>query len=77
MRTVQMTLEEDLLREVDRLAKRLRTTRSAFTRQALRAALKRYEVRQLEARHRRGYNQQPVTKGEFDSWEDEQVWGDQ
>ncbi len=76
MRTVQMTLEEDLLREVDRLAKRLRTTRSAFTRQALRAALRRHETRQLEARHRRGYTQKPVKKGEFDSWEHEQVWGD-
>ncbi len=42
MRIVQMTLDEDLVNAVDRVSKRLRTSRSAFTRKALREALDRY-----------------------------------
>lgn len=75
MRTVQMTLEESLVREVDRMAKNLKTTRSAFTRDALRLALAQIRVRKLEADHRRGYAKKPVREGEFAAWENEQVWG--
>lgn len=76
MRTVQMTLDEDLVSAVDRAAKRLRTTRSAFTRDALRAALARIRIRELERRQREGYARKPVTRGEFSVWEREQVWVD-
>ena len=38
MKTVQMTLDENLVKAVDSAAKKLGTTRSAFTRQALRSA---------------------------------------
>ena len=39
MKTVQLTLDEPLVAEVDRVVKELGTSRSAFTRSALRAAL--------------------------------------
>ena len=39
MKTVQMTLEEALVKSVDQAAKKLHTTRSAFTRLALKEAL--------------------------------------
>ena len=45
MKAVQMTLEEDLVAAVDRVARRLKTTRSAFARDALRVALARYRAR--------------------------------
>ncbi len=76
MRTVQMTLDEDLVTAVDRTARRLRTTRSAFTRDALRAALARVRVRELERKQHAGYLRKPVGKREFAMWEREQVWGD-
>ncbi len=76
MRTVQMTLEEDLLAEVDKATARLRTSRSAFTRQALQQALARLEETELEARHRAGYERHPAEPGEFSDWHDEQVWPD-
>ncbi|MCX7040618.1 MAG: ribbon-helix-helix protein, CopG family [Spirochaetes bacterium] len=75
MRTVQMTLEEDLVRAVDRAARKLKTTRSAFARQALRAALDRLRLADDEKRHRRGCERLPVGEGEFDRWEGEQDWG--
>ena len=77
MRTIQMTLDEDLVKAVDRVSKQLHTSRSAFTRKALREALNRYSHEQLEHKHRRGYEQHPVTSDEFSVWETEQVWGDE
>ena len=76
MKTVQMTLEEGLVKEVDRLTKKLKTTRSAFARSALRLAIKRHHQAELEARHRQGYKSKAVQPGEFDVWETEQAWGD-
>jgi len=77
MRTIQMTLDDDLVKAVDRISKRLNTSRSAFTRKALREALARYSVEQLEQKHRRGYERQPVASDEFLVWESEQSWGDE
>jgi len=74
VKTVQMTLDEDLLESVDQLVKELKTTRSAFTRDALKEAIKRVREEQLEQKQIRGYVNQPVKAGEFD-WEEEQVWG--
>lgn len=69
MKTVQMTLDEDLVAAVDRTVRQLGTTRSAFTRDALRAALDRARVRDLERKHREGYSRKPVRKREFSIWE--------
>ena len=76
MKTVQMTLEPTLLTQVDRVARQLGLTRSAFTRQALRAAIERARIEALERRHREGYRRKPVRRGEFDDWTSEQVWPD-
>ena len=76
MQTVQMTLEPKLVSAVDRAARRLGVTRSAFTRQALRAALRRLASAALDRRDREGYRRKPVRRGEFDSWLSEQVWPD-
>jgi metal-responsive CopG/Arc/MetJ family transcriptional regulator len=76
MKTVQMTLDEALVRRVDRVRKQLRLSRSAFTRDALREHLARYTTAELERRHREGYARRPVASEEFSAWESEQAWGD-
>ena len=76
MKTVQLTLDEPLVEEVDRVAKQLGTSRSAFTRDALRAALARLRSEALEERHRSGYEGHPVAPDEVLDWEEEQVWPD-
>lgn len=76
MKTVQMTLEEDLVEAVDEAAKRLGTSRSGFARHALREAVARLREEQLEQKHRRGYERRPVKPREFDAEESEQVWPD-
>lgn len=77
MRTIQMTLDDDLVKAVDRVSKELSTSRSAFARKALRDAIARYNLEQLERKHRRGYEQHPVAAEEFSIWETEQAWGDE
>lgn len=77
MRIVQMTLDEELVELVDKIVKELKTTRSSFTRKALRAAIERLNTRRLEEEHRRGYEAYPVGKHEFSVWESEQDWGDE
>ena len=74
MRVVQMTLDEKLVTRVDRAVRKLGSSRSAFTREALRAALDALAQRELELKHRRGYEAKPVRRGEFDRWHGEQVW---
>ena len=77
MRTIQMTWDDELIESVDKLVKELNTSRSAFTRDALREAVKRYYTGRQEEKHRQGYLSHPVNKGEFSVWEKEQDWGDE
>jgi len=77
MRTVQMTLDEHLVQTVDRVAKDLHTTRSAFAREALQQAVARVRTRRLEDKHRQGYLRKPAGADEFSVWEKEQKWGDE
>ena len=76
MKTAQIALNENLIKAVDNAAKKLGTTRSVFTREALRSALKGVRVKDMESKHRLGYKRKPVKRGEFSDWESEQVWGD-
>nr|MBF0223458.1 CopG family transcriptional regulator [Desulfobulbaceae bacterium] len=76
MKTIQMTFDENLLKVVDSVVKSLNTTRSAFTRNALREAVKKFTTSSLEDKHRKGYQARPVNTSEFNDWEDEQDWGD-
>ena len=76
MKTVQMTIDEALLSEVNQAIEDLNTTRSAFIREALHLALRQYKIRQLEEKQALGYASHPVEPGEFDIWESEQAWGE-
>lgn len=76
MKTIQMTIDESLLDEVDQVIQDLKTTRSAFIRKALERALKEYAISKLEQQHAQGYARHPAAPGEFDIWEPEQAWGE-
>jgi hypothetical protein len=75
MKTIQMTIDERLLKVVDKLTRVRKTTRSAFIRDALEAEIRRQRIRDDEARHAEGYTNKPVAPGEFDIWLSEQDWG--
>lgn len=76
MKTIQMTIDEPLLAQVDQVVNELGVNRSAFIRQALLLALRQFRVQMLEEQHAAGYGAHPVQPDEFDGWSDEQVWGD-
>ncbi len=76
MRTIQMTLDDELVDAVDKVVKKLKMTRSAFTRQALRNAITQANIKQMEDKHKKGYEKMPVSKSEFSVWESEQEWVD-
>ena len=76
MKTIQMTIDDELLTQVDQATQTLHTTRSAFIRAALQLALRQYAMQQLEQQHAEGYARFPVQPGEFDLWESEQSWGE-
>jgi metal-responsive CopG/Arc/MetJ family transcriptional regulator len=67
-------MDDELVKTVDRVSKDLHISRSAFTRKALRDALVRCAIEKLEQKHRRGYEQYPVSADEFSAWDSEQVW---
>jgi metal-responsive CopG/Arc/MetJ family transcriptional regulator len=76
MKTIQMTIDDSLLEEVDQVTQDIKITRSAFIRSALRLALQKHAVEKLEQQHARGYLERPVQPGEFDVWDAEQAWGE-
>ncbi len=75
MRTIQMTLDDALVTEVDATVRKLHTTRSAFARKALKEAIEQININMLEKKHKKGYAGKPVNKAEFSAWESEQEWG--
>jgi metal-responsive CopG/Arc/MetJ family transcriptional regulator len=75
MKTIQMTIDDRLLKLVDKLSRARKITRSAFIRDALEAEIRRERIREAETRHAEGYARAPVAPGEFDVWLDEQDWG--
>ena len=74
MKTIQVVLEEDLLREADREARRRKINRSALLRVALRDHLRRGLIRENEEAERLAYERQPQRLTEFEAWEKIAVW---
>jgi predicted transcriptional regulator len=74
METIQVVLEEDLLRAADRAARRLKVNRSALLREALRTHLAALARRQRERADRAGYERQPDRAGSDAVWERVAAW---
>src|SRR5260370_34827279 len=75
VKTIQMTIDERLLKIVDKITRARKTTRSAFIRDALEAEIRRQRIREDEGRHAEGYTRKPGAPGEFDGWLSEPDWG--
>jgi len=77
MKTIELTVEESMLAEVERATRKLAMTREDFVRTALARALQQQEIIALEQQHARGYTAHPQTESEVGEWTDEQVWDEQ
>lgn len=65
MKTISITIDENLLRAVNRAAKSSRRTRSDLCRQALQSWLAGARRRELVREDRAGYQRLPVAPDEF------------
>ena len=74
MDTIQVVIEEDLLRSADRAARDLKVNRSSLIRDALREHLRRLRVADLERREREAYAQTPDDPTEFAGWDKVAAW---
>jgi metal-responsive CopG/Arc/MetJ family transcriptional regulator len=73
METIEIKVDERLLRAADRAARRQKTNRSALVREALREHLKRLEQRGNERRNRLGYKKHP-DREDLSGWEVVAAW---
>jgi metal-responsive CopG/Arc/MetJ family transcriptional regulator len=76
LKTIQMTLDRDLLEQVDELVGELDTTRSAFIRELLERELRTRHWRELERLDEEGYRLFPPDDEEVEIWLGVQDWGD-
>ena len=76
LKTIQITLPQELLAKIDQTVTELDTNRSAFARQAFEDALFRLRIEQMERQDAEGYPRQPQDLEEIALWESIQDWGD-
>lgn len=74
MQTIQVVIDDDLLRAADRQARRAKLNRSALVREALRGYLRQQEARERERQDREGYQRLPDTEAELSGWERVAAW---
>ncbi len=77
MQTIQVVLDEPLLKAADRAARQARVNRSALVRQALRSYLRLLEIHERERLDREGYERRPDTADGLDLWEQAASWPDE
>jgi Arc/MetJ family transcription regulator len=76
METIQLTIDESLLAEVQQATNALQITRSDFFKLALRRALQQRKIIEREMRDAKAYADNPQQPEEIAEWEDEQYWGE-
>jgi metal-responsive CopG/Arc/MetJ family transcriptional regulator len=74
MATIQVVIDDGLLKAADRVAKKRQVNRSALVREALRAYLKAERFRELERRERDAYERTPDDLSEVAMWEEVAAW---
>ncbi len=75
METIQLSIDESLLAEVQQATSALQMTPSDFIKVALERALQQREIAK-ERQHAQGYVAHPQQPEEIEEWRDEQKWRD-
>lgn len=76
MKTIQLSMDEGIVEEMDEVVRELGTSRSAYVREILRQAFQQRRIKALEKLHEEGYRRYPVQPGEFDLSGKHMAWGD-
>ena len=76
METIQLSIDESLLAEVQQATNALKMTPSDFIKVALERALQQREIIAKERRDAQGYLEHPQQPEEIEEWQSEQEWGE-
>jgi antitoxin component of RelBE/YafQ-DinJ toxin-antitoxin module len=76
METIQLTIDESLLAEMQQATSALKMTPSDFMKVALERALQQREIIAKERRDAQGYLEKPQQPEEIEEWQSEQDWGE-
>jgi metal-responsive CopG/Arc/MetJ family transcriptional regulator len=74
MKTIQITIDPELLHKIDNDEESMKKGRSAFLRQAVRYYLEQKRLKSISEKYRSGYTQVLAENDDLTIWEDEQVW---
>ena len=74
MKAIQITVDEKLLRGVDRDPEVKKHGRSALIRRLLQEHLRRRREKEIDDAYERGYSKHPPTQDELGPWPDVQAW---
>jgi hypothetical protein len=74
MKSIQITLDDELLARLDQDDEVKRDGRSAVLRRAADLYLRQRKARDVTAAYRRAYGDKPGLGAEFEGWEDEGAW---
>lgn len=76
METIQLTIDESLLAEMQQATSALKMTPSDFMKVALERALQQRDIIAKERRDAQGYLEKPQQPEEIEEWQSEQDWGE-
>ncbi len=74
MKTIQITIDPDLLHKIDNDEESMKKGRSAFLRQAVRYYLEQKRLKSISDKYRSGYTRGLAKDDDLTIWEYEQVW---
>ena len=74
MKTIQITIDPELLDIIDNDEESRQKGRSAFLRQAVRYYLEQKRLKSISEQYRSGYTRGTAKDDDLTLWEDEQVW---
>ena len=74
MKNIQITIDPELLHQIDSDEESKKKGRSAFLRKAVRYYLEQKKLRSISEQYQSGYKRGLAKDDNLTSWEDEQVW---
>ena len=74
MKTIQITIDPELLHKIDNDEESMKKGRSAFLRQAVQYYSEQKRLKSISEQYRSVYRRESEINDDLTSWEDEQVW---
>ena len=77
MKNIQISFDEKILKEIDRVAASARKTRSAIVREAVKAWLIKKQIQDFEDQWIKKLTENPEELAESEAWMEVDHWGDE